>query len=117
MYNIALKKILFFLLKVPVEVLELLAANKNIHNVLLKNYPGLAHSRSFSQPLTSSRQSNANNLSFDSNLSPTNMDAEGTLGMTKSKNRRIRNEQAFLTWLKEDPSIHHPKDAHMMIVC
>lgn len=45
------------------------------------------------------------------------MDAEGTLGMTKSKNRRIRNEQAFLTWLKEDPSIHHPKDAHMMIVC
>lgn len=102
----------FIIPKVPVEVLELMSANKHVHNVLLKNYPGLAHSRSFSQPLTSSRHSNGSNQPFESGLSPT---SPSETGLTKTRNRRIRNEQAFLTWLKEDPSIHHGKDVHAMV--
>lgn len=39
--------------KVPVEVLELLSSHRNVHNVLLQQYPGLLHSRSFSEPLSS----------------------------------------------------------------
>lgn len=95
----------------PVEVLELMSANKNVHNVLLKNYPGLAHSRSFSQPLTSSRHSNGSNAPLESNLSPTS-----ETGLTKSKSRRIRNEQEFLTWMKQDPHIHHAKDVRIIMV-
>lgn len=90
-----------------------MSANKNVHSVLLKNYPGLAHSRSFSQPLTSSRHSNgSNSIPFDSSLSPTSPES----GLSKTKNRRIRNEQAFLTWLKEDPHIHHVKDVRIIMV-
>lgn len=92
------------------EVLELMAANKNVHSVLLKNYPGLAHSRSFSQPLTSSRHSNGPNLPFDS-LSPTTVDENG---LVRTKSRRIRNEEAFLEWLKHDPNLHHSKHDHMV---
>lgn len=103
----------FVIPKVPVEVLELMSANKHVHNVLLKNYPGLAHSRSFSQPLTSSRHSNGSNQPFESSLSPT---SPSETGLTKTRNRRIRNEQSFLTWLKEDPSIHHGKDVRMIMV-
>lgn len=98
----------------PVEVLELMSANKHVHNVLLKNYPGLAHSRSFSQPLTSSRHSNGSNpMPFESSLSPTSPNESG---LAKTKSRRIRNEQAFLTWLKEDPHIHHAKDVRIIMV-
>lgn len=98
----------------PVEVLELMSANKHVHNVLLKNYPGLAHSRSFSQPLTSSRHSNGSNpMPFESSVSPTSPNESG---LAKTKNRHIRNEQAFLTWLKEDPHIHHAKDVRSIMV-
>lgn len=99
--------------QVPVEVLELMSANKHVHSVLLKNYPGLAHSRSFSQPLTSSRHSNGSAQPFESSLSPTSPNETCPI---KTKSRRIRNEQAFLTWLKEDPSIHHPKDVRSIMV-
>lgn len=97
----------------PVEVLELMSANKNVHNVLLKNYPGLAHSRSFSQPLTSSRHSNSSNQPFESSLSPT---SPNETGLTKTKNRHIKNEQAFLSWLKQDQSLHHAKDVRSIMV-
>lgn len=96
------------------EVLELMSANKHVHNIWLKNYPGLAHSRSFSQPLTSSRHSNgSNSIPFDSSLSPTSPNEPG---QTKTKSRRIRNEEAFLTWLKEDHHIHHVKDVRAIMV-
>lgn len=95
------------------EVLELMSSNKHVHNVLLKNYPGLAHSRSFSQPLTSSRHSNGSIHPFDSGLSPT---SPTDTGMTKTKSRRIKNEQAFLTWIKEDQSMHHSKDVRSIMV-
>lgn len=102
------------------EVLELMSSNKHVHNVLLKNYPGLAHSRSFSQPLTSSRHSNGSgsNHAFDSSLSPTSPnDNANDNGLTKTKSRRIKNEQAFLSWIKEDHSIHHhPKDVRIIMV-
>lgn len=90
-----------------------MAANKHVHSILLKNYPGLAHSRSFSQPLTSSRHSNGSNQPFESSLSPT---SPSDTGLTKTKSRRIRNEEAFLTWLKQDHSIHHAKDVRMIMV-
>lgn len=97
----------------PVEVLELMSSNKHVHNVLLKNYPGLAHSRSFSQPLASSRHdSGSSNHPFDSSLSPTSPEA----GCTKTKSRRIKNEQAFLSWLKQDQTIHHAKDVRLIMV-
>lgn len=101
------------------EVLELLSSNRNISNVLLKNYPGLAHSRSFSQPLTTARHSNPNTgtctLPIDIALSPSNPEYEHD-GLTRTKSRRIRNEQAFLTWLKHDENARHPKDVRMMMV-
>lgn len=93
-----------------------MSANKNVHSVLLKNYPGLAHSRSFSQPLTSSRHSNGPNLAFESSMSPTSPSNENENGLSRSKSRRIRNEQAFLTWLKQDPRIQHTKDVQMIMV-
>lgn len=70
------------------------------HNVqhLLHDYPGLAHSRSFSEPLSSSRHSGGMSPP-EGALSPTNPER---LRYEKSKNRQIRNEQAFLTWLKRD---------------
>lgn len=40
-------------LQVPLEVLELLSRNRNVHSVLMHNYPSLCHSRSFSEPLSS----------------------------------------------------------------
>lgn len=91
-----------------------MSSNKHVHNVLLKNYPGLAHSRSFSQPLTSSRHSNGSNQPFENSLSPSS--PNDTIGMTKTKSRRIKNEQAFLSWLKEDQSIHHSKDVRTIMV-
>lgn len=100
------------------EVLELMSANKNVHSVLLKNYPGLAHSRSFSQPLTSSRHSNGSNVPLESNLSPTSP-TDGGGGSSKKdsqKSRRIRNEQEFLSWMKRDPHIHHAKDVRIIMV-
>ncbi|XP_055601952.1 uncharacterized protein LOC129750864 [Uranotaenia lowii] len=39
--------------KVPVEVLELLYKQRNVHEHVLQNYPNLLHSRSFSEPLAS----------------------------------------------------------------
>lgn len=90
-----------------------MSANKHVHNVLLKNYPGLAHSRSFSQPLTSSRHDSGSNHPFDSSLSPTSPTEAGS---AKTKNRRIKNEQAFLSWLKQDQSIHHAKDVRLIMV-
>lgn len=107
---------MFFILsiaQVPVEVLELMSSNKHVHNVLLKNYPGLAHSRSFSQPLASSRHDSGSSHAFDSALSPT---SPTETGLTKSKNRRIKNEQAFLSWLKQDQTIHHAKDVRLIMV-
>lgn len=103
--------------QVPMEVLELLSANRNISNVLLKNYPGLAHSRSFSQPLSSSRHPNAgtSTLPIDIAVSPSNPEHELD-GLARTKSRRIRNEQAFLTWLKRDENAQHPKDVRMMMV-
>lgn len=99
------------------EVLELLSANRNISNVLLKNYPGLAHSRSFSQPLSTTRHPNAGTgtLPIDIALSPNNPEHEHD-GLARTKSRRIRNEQAFLTWLKQDENVQHPKDVRMMMV-
>lgn len=94
------------------EVLELMSANKHVHSVLLKNYPGLAHSRSFSQPLTSSRHSNGPHLPFDS-LSPTAVDENG---LVRTKSRHVRNEEAFLEWLKHDPNLQHSKNVQMMMV-
>ncbi|XP_055314632.1 uncharacterized protein LOC129575272 isoform X6 [Sitodiplosis mosellana] len=106
--------------KVPVEVLELMSANKNVHNVLLKNYPGLAHSRSFSQPLTSSRHSNGSNVPLENSLSPTSPTEGGGGGggvskKDSQKSRRIRNEQEFLSWMKRDPHIHHAKDVRIIM--
>lgn len=84
--------------KVPVEVLELMATHRNIHQVLFQNYPGLAHSRSFSEPLSASRHSSG--LSPEAMLSPTN---PGHVRYEKSaRNQQIRNEQAFVTWLRRD---------------
>lgn len=97
-------------------MLELLSTNRNINNVLLKNYPGLAHSRSFSQPLTTTRHSNSSNIPLENSLSPTGGNTEPDNAFSRSKSRRIRNEQAFLTWLKEDGSARHPKDVRMLMV-
>lgn len=33
--------------------MELLSQHRNVHEVLLQNYPGLLHSRSFSEPFSS----------------------------------------------------------------
>lgn len=90
-----------------------MSSNKHVHNVLLKNYPGLAHSRSFSQPLTSSRHSNGSNQPFENSLSPS---SPNETGITKTKNRRIKNEQAFLSWLKDDQNMHHSKDVRIIMV-
>lgn len=56
--------------KVPPEVLESLATNKNVRNIILQNYPGLLHSRSFSEPFTS-----RNGSVPDTSLTPQNPDA------------------------------------------
>lgn len=97
-----------------------MAANKNVHNVLLKNYPGLAHSRSFSQPLTSSRHSNGSNVPLESSLSPTSPTDGGLSKRDSQKSRRIRNEQEFLSWMKHDHHhihhIHHAKDVRSIMV-
>lgn len=109
------------------EVLELLSSNKNIHNVLLQNYPGLAHSRSFSQPLAISRHSNSDGIPLEHNLSPDiNFSPETTLSPTNperarsksTKSRSIRDEQAFLNWLKEDNprNTRRPKGVRLMLV-
>lgn len=83
--------------KVPIEVLELMATHKNINQVLFQNYPGLAHSRSFSEPLSASRHSNG--MSPEIALSPTN---PGHIRYKSEKQRHIQNEQAFVTWLRRD---------------
>lgn len=101
------------------EVLELLSTNRNIHNVLLKNYPGLAHSRSFSQPLTTSRQSSTAVVTLvntlENAMSPTSNLPERQPSSSK-RNRRIRNEQAFLAWLKENGNAQPTNDVRMMLV-
>lgn len=94
-----------------------MSANKHVHNVLLKNYPGLAHSRSFSQPLTSSHHSHGSNAPLENGLSqhsPNENDNE--TGHLKSKGRRIQNEQEFLSWMKHDHHIHHAKDVRIIMV-
>lgn len=104
------------------EVLELLSANRNISNVLLKNYPGLAHSRSFSDNRlnTGRRPSTGALFPLENALSPTSHEhengrmEENTLGRTSTKSRRIRNEQAFLTWLKQGENGQRPH--RMMMV-
>lgn len=93
------------------EVLELMSSNKHVNSVLFKNYTGLAHSRSFSQPLTSSRHSNGPSTAFDS-VSPT-VDENG---LVRTKSRRVRDEEAFLAWLKHDPGLQHSKNVQMMMV-
>lgn len=88
--------------KVPLEVLELMSSNnRNLqHQILFQNYPGLAHSRSrsFSEPLSASHHSNGI-VSPETIVSPTNPLQNQ---YSKSKSRHIRNEQAFLTWLKKN---------------
>lgn len=115
------------------EVLELMSSNKNIHNVLLQNYPGLAHSRSFSQPLASSRHSNSGGIPLEHSLSPdhhftpetTMTSPDSTLSPTNparirhkssSKSRAFRDEQAFLNWLKDDQNPRRPKGVQLMLV-
>lgn len=72
-----------------------MSTHRNVQNVS-NDYPGLAHSRSFSEPLSSSRPLSP---PPEAALSPTNPER---IRYEKSKNRQIRNEQAFLTWLKRD---------------
>lgn len=115
------------------EVLELMSSNKNIHKILLQNYPGLAHSRSFSQPLAMSRHSNSDGIPLEHNLSPENafsptdtaMSPESNLSPTNparlrhkssSKSRGIRDEQAFVKWLRDDQNPRRPKGAQLMQV-
>lgn len=121
--------------KVPMEVLELMSSNKNIHKILLQNYPGLAHSRSFSQPLAMSRHSNSDgiplehNMSPESNLSPNDqyaMSPESNLSPTNpqrmrhkssSKSRHgIRDEQELYKWLRDDQNPRRPKGVQLMLV-
>lgn len=100
------------------EVLELLSANRNVHNVLIRNYPGLAHSRSFSQPLTSSTQTNAVDATLVNTLkngkSPTSNMPKPQKNSKKS--HRIHNEQAFLAWLKENGNDQPANDVRLMLV-
>lgn len=93
------------------EVLELLSSNKNIHNVLLQNYPGLAHSRSFSQPLTVNRRASTEGIQLESNLSPTNPERL----KDKNKPRRMHDDKEFLDWFKED-NPRRPKGVQLMLV-
>lgn len=92
------------------EVLELMSTHRSARNAFL--HTGLSYSRSFSEPLSSSRHSNV--MSPESNLSPTNPER---LRYEKSKSRKIDNEQAFVSFLKRD-GIHHrhqdrQKDAYL----
>ncbi|KAJ6635494.1 Monocarboxylate transporter 12, partial [Pseudolycoriella hygida] len=87
--------------KVPMEVLELMSTHRNARNL---RHSGLSYSRSFSEPLSSSRHSNV--MSPESTLSPTNPER---LRYEKAKCRKINNEQAFLSFLKRD-GINHQKD-------
>lgn len=116
------------------EVLELMSSNKNIHNILLQNYPGLAHSRSFSQPLAMSRHSTSDgiplehNMSPDNNLSPnenTTMSPESNLSpsnprrsrhKSSSKSRGIRHEHELYKWLRDDQNPRRPKGVQLMLV-
>lgn len=114
------------------EVLELMSSNKNIHNVLLHNYPGLAHSRSFSQPLAMSRHSNSEGIAMEHHFSPDNafspdaaMSPESNLSptnparirhKTSTKSRGFRDEQAFLNWLKDDQNPRRPRGVRLMVV-
>lgn len=84
------------------EVLELMSTHRNARNTFM--HTGLSYSRSFSEPLSSSRHSNV--MSPESALSPTNPER---LRYEKSKCRKIDNEQAFLSFLKRD-GMHHQKD-------
>lgn len=77
--------------KVPMEVLELLTSNKNVPNILLKNYPTLTYSRSFSEPLASHTGSLTNLDQLQENVNENKT-------RRKSK-RRSNNEEAFRTWL------------------
>lgn len=88
------------------EVLELMSTHRNVKH-LLHDYPGLAHSRSFSEPLSSSRHSAGGMSPPEAALSPTNPER---LRYEKTKNRHIRNEQAFMAWLKRDGSGPAPRD-------
>lgn len=92
----------FQLFQVPMEVLELMSTHRNARNVFL--HTGLSYSRSFSEPLSSSRHSNV--MSPESTLSPTNPER---LRYEKAKHRKIDSEQAFLTFLKRD-GVHHHRD-------
>ncbi|KAG4077718.1 hypothetical protein HA402_004177 [Bradysia odoriphaga] len=91
--------------KVPMEVLELMSKHRNGRNTFM--HTGLSYSRSFSEPLSSSRHSNV--MSPETTLSPTNPER---LRYEKTKCRKIENEQAFLTFLKRGGGIHHQKDRH-----
>lgn len=75
-----------------------MSTHRNVQNVI-NDYPGMAHSRSFSEPLSSSRGLGGMSPPPEAALSPTNPER---IRYEKSKNRQIRNEQAFLTWLKRD---------------
>lgn len=68
-------------------------------------HPTLSHSRSFSEPLSTSRLSNVALSPPEGALSPTNPERQR---FEKAKSRQIQNEQAFMTWLKRDGASTHP---------
>ncbi|XP_059610624.1 uncharacterized protein LOC132257652 [Phlebotomus argentipes] len=100
--------------KVPPEVLELLSTHKNA--LLLHNYQGMMHSRSFNEPLSTA-------MSPEGALSPSNPDRSPSATMARNQSRKQRlqgNEQEFLDILKRDthqsrekPTMAYLKDLRM----
>ncbi|GAB0097411.1 MFS domain-containing protein [Sergentomyia squamirostris] len=100
--------------KVPPEVLELLSTHKNA--ILLHNYQGMLHSRSFSEPLSTG-------VSPEGALSPSNPERSpnATMGRNQSRKHRLQgNEQELLAILKRDnhqsrdkPTMAYLKDLRM----
>ncbi|XP_055677444.1 uncharacterized protein LOC129786435 [Lutzomyia longipalpis] len=100
--------------KVPPEVLELLSTHKNA--LLLHNYQGMVHSRSFSEALSTA-------MSPEGALSPSNLDRSPNTTIPRGQSRKHRlqgNEQELLAILKRDnhqnrdkPTMAYFKDLRM----
>lgn len=85
-------------------MLELLAAHRDAPQAM---QPTLSHSRSFSEPLSSSRLSNmAITSPPEGALSPTNPERQrferAATTSSSRRSRQIQNERAFMAWLKRD---------------
>lgn len=102
--------------KLPLEVLELLQRHRNVRDIVLQNYPGLLHSRSFSEPFNSSNI-NAEQQVISPTLATIQLQSTPSDPNSNMPSNNITTEQELFQWLKSNKkkqSHHHHHHHHLI---